>query len=50
MVCTMRLIPKIDRDRHDIIKSENISVEFQTNDGAVQAVNDLNFELEKGIP
>lgn len=31
-----------------LLKVENLSVEFQTNDGAVQAVNDLNFELEKG--
>ena len=31
-----------------LLKVENLSVEFQTNDGAVQAVKDLNFELEKG--
>lgn len=30
------------------LKVENLSVEFQTNDGAVQAVKDLSFELEKG--
>ncbi len=31
-----------------LLKVENLSVEFQTNDGAVQAVKDLSFELEKG--
>ena len=31
-----------------LLKVENLSVEFQTNDGAVQAVKDLSFELERG--
>ena len=31
-----------------LLKVENLSVEFQTNDGDVQAVKDLSFELEKG--
>ena len=31
-----------------LLKVENLSVEFHTNDGAVQAVEDLSFELEKG--
>ena len=31
-----------------LLKVENLSVEFQTNDGAVQAVKDLSFELKKG--
>ena len=31
-----------------LLKVENLSVEFHTNDGAVQAVKDLSFELEKG--
>ena len=31
-----------------LLKVENLSVEFQTNDGAVQAVKDLSSELEKG--
>lgn len=31
-----------------LLKVENLSVEFRTNDGAVQAVKDLSFELEKG--
>lgn len=31
-----------------LLKVENLSVEFQTNDGAVQAVKDLSFELEEG--
>ena len=31
-----------------LLKVENLSVAFQTNDGAVQAVKDLSFELEKG--
>ena len=31
-----------------LLKVKNLSVEFQTNDGAVQAVKDLSFELEKG--
>jgi oligopeptide transport system ATP-binding protein len=31
-----------------LLKVENLSVEFQTNDGAVQAVKDLSFELKRG--
>ena len=31
-----------------LLKVENLSVEFQTNDGVVQAVKDLSFELERG--
>jgi oligopeptide transport system ATP-binding protein len=31
-----------------LLKVENLSVEFQTNDGPVQAVKDLSFELKRG--
>ena len=31
-----------------LLRVEHLSVRFQTNDGAVYAVNDLNFEVGRG--
>ena len=48
MACVMRSIPRNGNKKMPLLEINNLSVQFQTPDGLVTAVNGISFALERG--